>query len=79
MSYKTVEVELDHGRVRPRNGDTLPEHASALLTILNPPVPAVGTTPGPRTAGLERLLKSTDFSLTPEQFRASMEADFWER
>ena len=35
MSRKTVEVEIDHGRVIPRAEDTLPEHGRALLTILD--------------------------------------------
>jgi hypothetical protein len=37
MSYVTVEVGIDHGRVSPKGGETLPEEASGLLTILNPP------------------------------------------
>jgi hypothetical protein len=79
MSYKTVEVELDSGRVRPRGTETLPAKARALLTILEPD----GDTPAPAAtptgAGLRRFLSTPDFVLTPEQFRASMEADFFER
>ena len=78
MSFKSVEVELENGRVHPRGGETLPAHASALLTILAAPAQAVRLASSPPAAGLERLLKSTDFPLTPEQFRASMEADFGE-
>ena len=37
MSYLTVEVEIDHGRVSSKGADALPERASGLLTILNPP------------------------------------------
>ena len=37
MSYLTVEVEIDHGRVSPKDAETLPEEASGLFTILNPP------------------------------------------
>ncbi len=36
MSYKTVEVELENGRVRAAGAETLPETAHALLTILSP-------------------------------------------
>jgi hypothetical protein len=36
MSYKTVEVELEQGRVRPSGSETLPEKARALLVILTP-------------------------------------------
>ena len=37
MSYLTVEVEIDHGRISVKGAETLPEEASGLLTILNPP------------------------------------------
>jgi hypothetical protein len=34
VSYKTVEVELVNGRVRPSGSETLPDKAHVLLTIL---------------------------------------------
>lgn len=34
MSLLTLEVELDHGRVVVKGSETLPDKASALLTIL---------------------------------------------
>jgi hypothetical protein len=37
MSYVTVEVEIEHGRILPKGAEALPEKASGLLTILNPP------------------------------------------
>jgi len=37
MSYLTLEVDIDRGRVSPRGAEALPEKASGLLTILNPP------------------------------------------
>jgi len=37
MRYLTVEVEIDHGRVSTKGAEILPEEASGLLTILNPP------------------------------------------
>jgi len=36
MSYLTVEVEIDHGRLSQKGAEKLPEKASGLLTILNP-------------------------------------------
>jgi len=36
MSYKTLEVELENGRVRPAGSEELPAKAQALLTILTP-------------------------------------------
>jgi hypothetical protein len=37
MSYLTLEVEIDHGRVSTKGAEALPEKASGLLTILNSP------------------------------------------
>jgi len=34
MSYQTLEVDLDNGRVRPRGTEALPAKARALLTIV---------------------------------------------
>ena len=39
MSYKTLEVELENGRVQPSGCETLPAKAHALLTILGPMAP----------------------------------------
>ena len=36
MSYVTVKVEIDHGRIVPLEPDKLPEKADGLLTILLP-------------------------------------------
>jgi hypothetical protein len=36
VNYKTVEVELENGRVYPAGAETLPDKAHALLTILSP-------------------------------------------
>lgn len=36
MSYKTLEVELENGHVRPTGAESLPPKARALLTILTP-------------------------------------------
>lgn len=40
MSYVTVEVEIDHGRIVARGPEALPEKGSGLLTILQPGSPA---------------------------------------
>ncbi len=34
MSYRTLAVEIDHGRVIAHEAESLPEHGSALLTLL---------------------------------------------
>lgn len=44
MSYKTVEVELENGHVRPSGPEELPPRAHALLTLLDtvqPQAPAL--------------------------------------
>ena len=38
MSFLTVEVEIDHGRISPRGAETLPEKAVGLFTILSPEI-----------------------------------------
>jgi hypothetical protein len=45
MSYKTLEVALENGRVSPVGPDTLPAKARALLTILDT-APAAGSPNG---------------------------------
>jgi len=51
MSYKTVEVELENGRVHPSGAETLPAKAHALLTIITPlPVVANSGTASPGVA-----------------------------
>lgn len=79
MSFRTLEVELENGRVASSGGETLPAKAHGLLTILDSPVTNGSARPRSSASGLKRLLGSPDFALTPEQFRASMEADFWEQ
>ena len=36
MSYQTLEVDLENGRIRPRGAELLPAKARALLTIMEP-------------------------------------------
>ena len=36
MTYLTVEVEIDHGRIVPRDPSRLPERGKGLLTVLEP-------------------------------------------
>jgi hypothetical protein len=46
MSYVTVEVEIEHGRIVAREPEKLPEKASGLLTIL-PPAGRAADEPAP--------------------------------
>lgn len=74
-----MEVELDGGRVWPRGTEALPAKAHALLTILEPNGDTSAPAKVPTGAGLHRFLSTPDFPITPEQFRASMDADFFYR
>jgi hypothetical protein len=65
MSYLTLEVEIDHGRVLPKGAEALPEKASGLLTILNPPLLSQ-----PRPIGLAKGLFSV-----PDDFNAPLPED----
>ena len=49
MSYKTVEVELENGRLRASGSETLPDKAHGLLTILT-------ATPTPNPGGANGAL-----------------------
>ena len=46
MSYKTLEVELENGHVRPCGAEVLPANAHALLTLLNSTNPTPARTCG---------------------------------
>ena len=52
MSYHTVEVELENGRVRPVSAEPLPAKAHALLTILSPAGSVPAEAAGPSIAEL---------------------------
>ncbi|MBI4659724.1 MAG: hypothetical protein HY735_12860 [Verrucomicrobia bacterium] len=66
MSYVTLEVQIDHGRVVPKEPGKLPETASGLLTILEA-APTIGSPMSPLEAfrDLQRQLQ-----LTPEKAEA---------
>ncbi|MGP8239540.1 MAG: hypothetical protein ACLQVW_29560 [Limisphaerales bacterium] len=70
MSYKTVEVELENGRVHPAGTETLPDKARALLTILSPQAvksEAPAKSLGKALRGLEVMGRGefTDLSTNP--------------
>jgi hypothetical protein len=62
MSFLTVEVEIDHGRILSKGADALPEKAVGLFTILSPEIiDSRSTTTGQRPQGLARgLFKVSD-------------------
>lgn len=57
MSYRTVEVEIDHGRISAKGPEALPEKASGLLTILEPQL----SQPGPVDSGKGQFNVPADF------------------
>lgn len=80
MSYQTLEVELEGGRVRPRGAEVPPDRAHALLTILQAGAKDKSTrTQGVASPGLSRFLSAKDFPLTSEQYRTSMGTDVLEQ
>lgn len=79
MSFQTLEVQVENGRIAPQGSEPLPVWARALLTILETHPPEIPKVSSPSKAGLSRLLSSPDFPLTQAQFRTSMESDFWEQ
>jgi len=44
MSYVTLEIEIDHGRVVAKEPGQLPDKATGLLTILHPATAGPGRT-----------------------------------
>jgi hypothetical protein len=70
MSYKTLEVELENGRVHPAGAETLPDKAHALLTILSPQAvkpeaPAKSLGKAMRELGVIGRGEFTDLSTNP--------------
>jgi hypothetical protein len=65
MSYTTLEVDIEHGRIVPKEPQMLPEKGSGLLTILNPSASVV-----PRPIGLAK----GEFTV-PDDFNAPLPED----
>lgn len=77
MSYETLEVDLDHGLVRPRGAEKMPGRSRALLTLLDAEVPATALTCTELAARwplLEKLSaeESTAFADDLEQARRNL-------
>ena len=74
MSYLTVEVEIDHGKVVPKEPEKLPEKGNGLLTILQ-----ASASPSPERRRVELPLIRGDgkhlINPTPDQLDASLWGD----
>jgi hypothetical protein len=77
MSYLTLEVEIDHGRIVPREPERLPEKGNGLLTILHSAMPPSGGKPARQRVELP-LIRGDGKRLidpSPEELDASAWAD----
>ncbi|MCX6906986.1 MAG: hypothetical protein NTY01_02970 [Verrucomicrobia bacterium] len=58
MTYMTLEVDIDHGKVLPKEANRLPESGRGLLTILEPaPAAPTGLTPLQALEALQKHLR----------------------
>ena len=62
MSYVTVEVEIEHGRIVPREPASLPEKGTGLLTILQPCASAHSQAPRPIGLAQGQFTVPADFN-----------------
>jgi hypothetical protein len=77
MSYKTVEVELDNGHVRPCGLESLPKNGRALLTLLDSGASLAAPTCGELAGRWEKLDRlpadeANAFADDVEQARANL-------
>jgi len=77
VSYKTLEVELENGRVHPRGAETLPPSGHALLTLLDSGAQSPARTCGELADSWGKLEKlpldeATAFAEDIEQSRANL-------
>lgn len=76
MSYTTLEVEFDHGRVTPKEPGTLPESGRGLLTILPDPAGPVRSQPPVGRRIQLPIIRckpgSKEINPTPEELDASL-------
>ena len=78
MSYVTVEVDIDHGRVVAREPERLPDTGNGLLTIFPPATAPVASPRSSRQRVELPLLRGDGKRLinpTPEELDASVWGD----
>jgi hypothetical protein len=76
MSYVTVEVDIQHGAIVPREPDKLPEKASGLLTIF-PAVPGQFPEPKPARQRVELPLIRGDGKHIVNPTSEELDASLW--
>ncbi|MBI4323889.1 MAG: hypothetical protein HY674_01355 [Chloroflexi bacterium] len=75
MSYLTLEVDIDHGKVVPKEPDKMPESGRGLLTILQPAASGAADHKRVRQrveAPLIRCKPGTVINPTPAELDASL-------
>jgi hypothetical protein len=74
MSLITIEVEIDHGKIIPREPAKLPEHGNGLLTILSPNGPDEARPPRRERISFPLIhgKPGTVINPTPEDLDASL-------
>ena len=77
MSYVTVEVDIEHGRIIAREPEKLPVKATGLLTILQPNGSQAGTEVGRQRVQLPLIRGDGQriINPTPEELDASLWGD----
>lgn len=72
MTYRTVEVEIDHGKIMPKDPESLPQTGKGLLTILSGP--QQNEIPARRRAALPVIhcKPGTKINPSPEELDASL-------
>lgn len=75
MSYTTLEVEFDHGRVTAKEPGALPESGRGLLTILPPQTPDV---PKPERKRVQLPLIRGDGRRIINPTPAELDASLWD-
>lgn len=72
MTYRNVEVEIDHGKIMPKDPEKLPQTGRGLLTIL--PAPQPSEIPARRRAELPIIhcKPGTRIDPSPEELDASL-------
>lgn len=77
MSYVTVEVDIEHGRIVAREPEKLPEKATGLLTILQPNGSQAGTEAGRQRVQLPLIRGDGQRIINPtlEELDASLWGD----
>jgi hypothetical protein len=76
VTFRTIEVDVIDGRVKPTGSDELPDRARALLTVIEE-APKNGACA--ELLGLKRFLELPHIPVTAEQIRKSLEEDYYDQ